>query len=507
MSWGRTDRPELAWLALTTVLWAAVAASALATQNIPARPEMLTFPELAFEIPRAEPIRHQLAGGVVVYVVEDHSLPLVDVSLRLRTGSFLEMPEQTGLANLMGTLMRSGGTEKLPPGELDEAIDSLAADISMSVGETSGRASMNCLTSQLDACIELFFDMLRSPRFDEERLALQKSILIEELGQRNDDPAGIARREWQWLLYGRDHFSSRRITSSSLEAIGREDLVDFHRSYWGSDGMVITVSGDIDTLTMLEKLAQQLAAWPTNAKPVPWPPPAPSYDPRPGVYSVEKDIPQGRVNIGHLGIQRDRWDEPEHFALQLMNRILGGSGFSSRLLQRIRSDEGLAYSAGSSFDIASLYWPGTFSVFYQSKSESVALAAKIAVEEIDRMRSEEVSDQELETAKRSFIETLPGRFDSPRAVANIFAADEIFGRSHAYWYDYETNIGAVTKGEILRVARKYLHPEKLIFLIVGDWQAIAKGDAGGRVSMEDILGGEVNTLPQRDPLTLEPLSP
>lgn len=486
---------------------AAVGAQALSGQDIPSRPEDLAFRDLGFEVPRAESIRHELSDGVVVYAVEDHTLPLVDIGLQLRTGSFLESAEKTGLAKLTGALLRSGGTTTRAPGELDEEIDALAANIRMSIGDTSASANLNCLTAKLDECLTIFFDMLENPRFDEERLELEKSILEESLAQRNDDPARLSGREWQWLLYGEEHFSSRQITTSTLEAIEREDLVAFHRNHWGPAGMVVTVSGDIKSEVILNKLGQKIAAWPSQHKKTPWPPPAPDYNPRPGVYSVEKDIPQGRVQIGHLGIQRSRWDDPAHFALQVMNSILGGGGFTSRLMKRIRSDEGLAYSAGSSFDIASLYWPGTFRIFFQSKSESVALATQIAIEEIHRLRSEEVSDEELETAKSSFIETLPRRFDSPRSVTTIFATDEILGRSHAYWYDYRKNLGAVTKAEILQVARKYLDPDKLILLIVGNWEAIAKGDPGGRASMTDILEGAVNVVPPRDPLTLEPLSP
>jgi predicted Zn-dependent peptidase len=488
------------------LLTAAPSIGAVPNDDIPAHPDELKYPALDFEIPRGEELRHELGNGVIAYVVEDHTLPLVDVGVRLKIGSFLEPADKVGLASLVGSQMRKGGTERLAPGELDEAIDELAADLSMSVADTSGSASINCLSAQLPGCLDLFFEVMKTPRFDAARLELAKDNWLEELKQRNDDPAGIASREWDRLLYGEEHFSARDVTSKSLAAISRQDLESFHRDYWRPENMIITVSGDVDTEAVLALLKKHLGDWPAGGKAVQWPPPEAFNVPEPGLYSVQKDIPQGRVQIGHLGVKRAEWGNPEYFAIQVMNEILGGGGFSSRLMQRIRSDEGLAYSAGSFFDLANPFWQGDFAMYYQSKSESVARAAQIAFEEVARIRSEKVSQEELATAKAAFIETLPGRFDSSRSVATMFAYDEFFGRDHSYWYEYQKHVEAVSADDVLAAARKYLHPEDMVMLVVGDWEAIEKGDADGKATMKNVFDGAVKKLPLRDPLTLEPIN-
>jgi len=186
----------------------------------------------------------------------------------------------------------------------------------------------------------------------------------------------------------------------------------------------------------------------------------------------------------------------------VMNEILGGD-FTSRITQRVRSDEGLAYSAGSSYDIG-IFWPGSFTISYESKSATVALAAKISLEEIARIRTEEVSEAELRQAKSSFIDSFPRRFETPFLIARTFANDVLIDRPHTYWRDYRDRIRAVDAAAVREAAARHLDPERMLMLVVGDWAAIAPGDADGRASMGELFGGTARELPLRDPLTLEP---
>jgi predicted Zn-dependent peptidase len=219
---------------------------------------------------------------------------------------------------------------------------------------------------------------------------------------------------------------------------------------------------------------------------------------------VEKDIPQGRVFIGHLGIQRESWEDPEAFSLSLMNDILGGGGFTSRLMKRIRSDEGLAYGAYSSFGVGD-WWPGEFRVRYESKSATVAYAAQIAINQINGLRNEPVSEEELRTAKAQFIEVFPRRFESPQQIVGTFANDEYIGRPHGYWLTYRDQVAKVTLEDIQQAAQKRLHPDQLVMLVVGKWADIQPGDPDGKASMEEFGGGNATELPLRDPLTLKPM--
>ena len=495
-------------LAIPVVLCLGPAASAGAqgSVEIVAHPSELTYGPLDFELPDADGFRRELAGGVPAYLVPDRSLPLVDVTVRFRIGSWLEPVEQTGLASLTGELMRTGGAGELEAKAFDEAVEAVAGNFSAFIGSTSAGMSMNCLSTVLDECLDLFFSMLTEPRFDGDRLDLAKENELERLKQRNDDPVDVAGREGQWLLYGRDHVESRFVTAASLDAVARDDLVAFHRRYVHPGHMVVAAAGDFDSDELAAKLSALLDRFETEGRDqAPWPPQAAAYDPAPGVYVAQQEIPQGRVHIGHRTFQREDWGHPDHFALSMMDGVLGNGGFTTRLMKRIRSDEGLAYGAYSNFRIGS-YWPSNLSITFQSKSETVAFAAKIALEEVDRMRTELVPEDELQTVKAAAIETFPSNFESAEAIASIFAQDEFLGRPHDYWRTYRANVEAVTPADVKRVAERHLLPDRLVMLIVGDWEAIEPGDADGRATMEEVagkIGGGVTMLPERDPVSLE----
>lgn len=489
-------------LLLSAAGWAQPVPVEKTTEPIPPRPEDLKFGELHFDVPQADRYYHRLPNGVDVYVVEDHTFPLVNLSILLRQGSYLEPSDEIGLAGVTGSLLRTGGTERLAPDAFDEEVEFLAANISSSGNDDSASASLRCITPVLDQSMALFFEMLRTPRFDAGRLAIQKANLLEAMSQRNDDAGDILGREWSWLLYGRDFYASRRMTKSTVERISRDDIVSFHEKYWRPENMIVSVSGDVDTAEILKKLESALSHWPGKGASSRWPPPQPTFEPKPGAYSVEKDIPQGKVILGHLVPRWTDWENPDRAAIQIMDQILGGGGFTSRLMKRIRSDEGLAYDAGSNFAFDALS-PGTFTISFQSKSSTVALATQIALEEMRRIRAEPVSKEELEVARASLIETFPQRFQSAPQIASIYAYDSFIGRSHDYWQRWRGQVEKVTAADVQRVARKYLKPDQVLFLVVGKWEDIDKGDPEGRASMKDLFGGQVTHLPIRDPLTLE----
>ncbi len=488
---------------LALVLPALVLASAVpaaAQDAIPAHPRDLTFEPLDFEPPAAAQHRHTLPGGGTVFVVEDHALPLVDVSVFVRTGAYLDPPGKAGLAALTGSQMRAGGAAALAAADFDEEVAFLAAQIGSSIGATMGQASLNCLTRDLDTALDLLFDMLREPRFDEARLDLAKSQALQAMERRNDSTRSIEGREWGRLMRGAAHFSTRPTTRASIESITRDDLLAFHARHYHPGSFIFAVSGDVTPADILSKLSARLAGWPAAGGPVPAVP-APTAVPRQGLYGVDKpDVNQGRVSIGHLGTTRDN---PDRYPLIVMNDILGGGGFSARLLTRIRSDEGLAYGAASSFGMGT-YYDGLFRVAFQSRSETVARATAIVLEEIERIRSELVSDDELQTSIASFVETFTRNFSSAAATARLFARDEYTGRDPEYLARYRERISAVTAADVLRVAREYLHPDRLTMLVVGDLDAIAAGDPDNPdFLLETVAGEPVTRIPLPDPFTME----
>jgi predicted Zn-dependent peptidase len=477
----------------------ALVASGASAQQIPDRPETITFRPIVFNPPLAKDHRVVLKNGMVVFIAEDRTLPLVSISLTSRTGSYLDPAGKEGVAGFTGSQMRRGGTKSLTAEQLDERLDFLAAQVSTGIGATAGSASLSCLTDNLDESLKLFVEVLRDPRFQEDRLALAKEQSLQEMKKRNDDSADIESTEWNVLTNGESHFTNHFATEASVKSISRDDLLAFHKRSFHPANMVAAVSGSFNRAEMIRKLEAAFANWPGPVPAVP-PVPAEVASVAPGIYRMPKDVNQGRVSIGQLTVKRD---SPDIYALEVMNEILGGAGFSSRITTTVRSNEGLAYSAGSALSFGT-YYPGRFRASFQSKSETVALATKLVLEEIRKIREAPVTAEELDIIKKSLVETFPSNFASKAQSMGIFAADEYTKRDPSFWSTYRAKIQAVTPADVQRVAREHLQPEKLVILIVGNQGAIDKGDGKTKVDLASLApGGKVTTLSLRDPMTMK----
>jgi predicted Zn-dependent peptidase len=462
-------------------------------------PRELRFPALEFHPPIAARHRHRLANGNAVYVVEDRSLPLVEVDVLLRVGSYLDPEGLDGLAHASGSQMRAGGTRSLAPDAFDEEADFLAAEISTSFGDTSGEASLDCLSKDLDRGLDLLFGVLATPRFDEGRLAVYKQQVLQSLARRNDSTASIEAREWNRLVYGASHYAARQPTRATVEAITREQLAAFHGRWVHPENVVFAVSGDVSAADIIPRLEARLQDWKRGERAPPVPAPAAAVEP--GVYLVRKDdVNQGRVSVGHRAVQRDH---PDYAALLIMNHILGGGGFTSRILGRVRSDEGLAYTALSEYEFGT-YHEGEFRAYFQSRSPSVARALAIVIEEIHRIRDELVSPEEIDIALNYFLGAFPRRFSTPAQVARRLAQDELEGRPAEFWMTLEARLRAVTREDVQRVARAHLRPDALVTLVVGNEADLLEGDpAAPAYSIEKAAGGRgVRRIPLPDPETL-----
>jgi zinc protease len=342
-------------------------------------------------------------------------------------------------------------------------------------------------------------DMVRNPGFQEDRLQIYKDEVIEAMKERNDEAGDILGREWPILMFGADHFEARLATKAMIDAINVDDLRYMHGLIFHPGNLIVAVTGDFEISDMLARLESAFDGW--KAGPLADDPPAPTATYKPGVYHIEKDIPQGKVAAGMRSITRD---DPDYFSALIMNDILGGGGFTSRITQRVRTDEGLAYDARSMYTMP-VYYPGFFRASFQTKTSTVALGLKIVFDEIKRIRTEPVGDDELEVAKSSFIETFPRTFESKAGMLRVFVSDEMTNRDPKFWIHYRDNIRAVTKDDIIDVARRRLNAGEMAILIVGKWSDIVPGDPDGRASMNMFFNGKSTELPLRDPLTLEPL--
>ena len=466
---------------------------------IPPRPEAIEFQPLDYMPPRAADFRRMLSDGTIVYVAESHEFPLVNVSITFKGGGSLDPAATPGLASVMARMVREGGAGDMSPAMFDETLDFLATEMSVSAGNTFTTARMNSLSGNLDESLQLFVTMLRKPAFEKQRLEVVKARLLESLKQRNDNASSILAREWKAMLYGRDHFEASQPTAGSVEAITREQLEAIHRQIIHPGNMIVAVSGDFAVEEMLEKLTKAFEGWERDA--VAPDPKMPEAVFVPGLYHIQKEIPQGKVVLGKRGIVRD---DPDAIPLLLLNEILGAGGFTSRLMQKVRSNEGLAYSVRSILS-QRINYPGAFQATFESKNPTVALATKIVLGEIALIRQQPITDEEIEVAKQGLIETFPRQFESKPTTLQVFVNDEWTNRPKDYWQTFREKVRSVTKDDLLRVAKKHLDPSQMAILVVGDWEAIASGDLEGRATMKEFFGGDVKHLPLRDPLTLEPL--
>ncbi|MBL4809471.1 MAG: insulinase family protein [Phycisphaerales bacterium] len=492
---------------ITTALIAAAlsATSMTMAADRPSHPSEIQFSELNFTPPMASEYRHELSNGVPVFIAESHEFPLVTIRFSFKGGEYMVPTEKAGLGGLTGGLMRSGGSDSMSPEELDEEFDFLAANVSANIGGRTAGASINCLTTTLDEGFDLFMDMIRNPRFDEKRFEVQRGQVLESFESRNDAGIQIAIREMGFLMSGEDFFEARQPTRQSVESITIDDMKALHGKIFHPGNLMIAVTGDVNADEILAFLNEQMSDWEIGEISPDVPVPSKSYEP--GVYYYEKDQPQVQVLIGHHGIKRDN---PDAVDVEVMNQILGGSGFTSRITNTVRTQEGLAYSAGSIMR-TKVEYPGIFMSYFFTKTATAALATRLVFGEIDKIQTEEATTEEIEIIQNSLIETFPRNFESKGAMMGLFMNDERTGRPADYWQTYRDKVRAVTASDVQEAALNYLHPDRAIIMVVGPIEGVKAGnadseaDANRIATMAEFFDGKSTVLPQRDPESLKPV--
>jgi predicted Zn-dependent peptidase len=430
-------------------------------------PRTMTFAPVEFSPP--EPERVVLDNGMVVYLLEDHELPLITLTATIRAGSWLDPADKIGLAALTGSVMRTGGGGGLSAEQVDEELEQFAGEISIGLGRQSGSASLDVLSKDFTRGLQIFAGLIRAPAFDPARVELAKLQAIEGIRRRQDNPGSVVGREFVKMLYGADHPTARESTIDSVRRINRDDLIAFHRTLLHPNGMILGVTGDFKKEEMLASLRGVFGDWGKGAVPQLTIADVPEHNAaNPSVRFVDKDTTQTHLRVGHLSIKED---DADYVPLAIANDILGGSSFRSRLFNDVRTKRGLAYSVASRLN-AGMHDQGIWLMRAETKSVSTQEVIERFISNIERMRSELVSDAELAEAKEAYVNSFIFSFSSPSAIVGRLVELEYDGLPKDFLQQLRDKVVKLTKEDILAAAKKHLHPDRLKIIAVGSGKTL-----------------------------------
>jgi zinc protease len=422
---------------------------------------MALFPVLVAAAPLAE--RQVLDSGLTLLVASRRALPIVTVKVSVRAGSLWEPEDRAGLASLTASLL-TRGTAARTAAQIDEEVDFIGASLSSGAGRDSSELELTLLKKDLPKGLELLADALLRPAFPDGEIGRKVREFKAALRKRQEDPGEVAREAFDELVFGSHPYGrSLEGTDASLSAITRDDIFRFYRAHYTPERTMITVVGDVELKEIAERFRTLLRDWPRGAGTageMAEPKPLPE---RVLVKKIDRGVTQANIVLGHQGVKRDN---PDYYALTVMNYILGGGGFSSRLVEQIREREGWAYDVSSSFSPG--LERGSFQVVLQTKNETAGPAVREVLRELQRIIDQEVTDQELADAKAYLTGSFSLRLDTNRKLADLISTVEYYRLGLDYADRYPNLINAVTKADVLRVARAYLRPDRYVLVVVAD---------------------------------------
>ena len=415
-----------------------------------------------------QPKRIELSNGMVIFLQEDHELPLIDGSARIRGGSRNEPASKVGLVDIFGEVWRTGGTKTQTGDQLDDFLEVRAAKVETGGGPDSTSISMSCLKADFDDVFKVLVDLLKNPEFRADKLDLAQKQAEDAISRRNDEAGSIARRESAKLAYGADNPYTREPEYSTIAAITRQDLLDWHKTYVQPNHIILGISGDFDSSAMEAKLRAAFEAWPKGGE---LPKDDIQYHPaKPGYYLIPKDdVNQSSIHMVTLGTTRNN---PDYYAISVFNEAFGG-GFSSRLFNDIRTKRGLAYNVGGGIG-SNFGHPGIEQFVVGTKSATTIESIQAIDEDIDDLAKHPITDAEIKAAKDAILNAFIFRLDSPDKVLAERITYEYYGYP-ADWLDkYPVEIQKVTAADVNRVAAKYVHRDQLAVLVVGNTKEFDK---------------------------------
>jgi zinc protease len=430
------------------------AAQATSWQQVPIPPLPAFKPQ--------QPKRIELKNGMVIFLQEDHELPLIDGTARIRGGSVNEPADKTGLMDIYGEVWRTGGTKSQTGDQLDDFLEVRAAKVETGSSTDSTTISFSCLKADLDDVFKAFIDVLQNPEFRADKIDLAQKEEGDGISRRNDDVGEIAQRETVKLAYGADNPYARVPEYSTVAAITRQDLIDWHGRYVHPNNIILGISGDFDSAAMEARLRAAFDAWPKGPA---LPKNEIQYAPaKSGYYLVPKDdVNQSTIHMVALGTTRDN---PDYYAINVFNEAFGG-GFSSRLFNDIRTKRGLAYGVNGGIG-TNFGHPGILQISIGTKSGTTVEAIHAADENIDNLATHPITEEEIQHAKDGILNAFIFRLDSPDKILGERMTYEYYGYPPDWLDKYQAEIKNVTVADVNRVAAKYLHKDQMAVLVVGN---------------------------------------
>ncbi|MGA8764431.1 MAG: pitrilysin family protein [Candidatus Sulfotelmatobacter sp.] len=415
-----------------------------------------------------QPRRLELSNGMVIFLQEDHELPLIDATARIRGGSVSEPAEKVGLVDLYGNVWRTGGTKTQTGDQLDDFLEVRAAKVETGGDSDSTTISLSCLKGDFDDVFKVFADLLQNPGFRADKIDIAKKGMEDSISRRNDQVGRIASRESAKLAYGAGNPYARQAEYATVAAVTRQDLLNWHNTYVHPNDMILGISGDFNAIALEAKLRTAFESWPKGPTP---PRGQIQYHPAPpGYYLIPKeDVNQSDIRMVTLGTTRNN---PDYYAISVFNETFAG-GFASRLFNDIRTKRGLAYNVGGGIG-ANFGHPGILQFGMGTKSQSTIESVRALFEDIDNLAKQPITDQEIKNAKDAILNAFIFRLDSPDKVLAERMTYEFYGYP-ADWLDkYPGEIQKVTAEDVNRVAAKYLHRDQLAVLVVGNTKEFDK---------------------------------
>ncbi|MEB3336937.1 MAG: pitrilysin family protein [Leptolyngbyaceae bacterium] len=451
------------------IIPAALALIGILPPGIAAAPSHYTelkFPPLS-EVKIPPYTRFQLENGAIVYLMEDHELPLVGGTALFRTGDRLEPADQVGLAEIMGDVMRDGGTRRHSADELNQLLEQRAASVETGVSTTAGSAQFGCLTEDLETVFGLFAEVIREPIFAEDQIELAKTQRRGAIARRNDDPGSIAGREFQKLIYGKNSPYARTIEYANLDNISRNDLIKFYERYFYANNMILGIVGDFDSQAMRRLIQAKFGDWQATSMAMQPILPEVSQAQKGGIFFVNQpQLTQSRIQMGHLG---GKLNNPDTAALDVLEGVLNAQ--AGRLQNQVRSRQGLAYSVYAYWS-AQYDFPGLFIAGGETRSDATVTMIRALKAEIERIRTTPITPQELTYAKDIVLNSFVFNFQSPSQTLGRLMRYEYYGYPKDFIFRYRKALEAVTVADVQRVAQTYLKPDEIVTLVVGNADAI-----------------------------------